>query len=85
MCLCVGKGRGLPSFVSILTTLCVCSGVEVFGSWKDVAPHERSGPELEKMIIDAMADNGGGSTISHSRSTVSAGASLSLTGFHTPE
>ena len=76
--------------ITMLTALCCLlpSGVEVFGSWKDVAPHERSGPELEKLIIDAMADTNSSSSnsnISHSRSTVSAGASMSLTGFRTPE
>ena len=31
-------------------------GVEVFGSWKDIAPKLKSEPDLEQKILDAMKD-----------------------------
>ena len=32
-------------------------GVEVFGSWNDIAPRLKSEADLEQQILDAMKDN----------------------------
>lgn len=38
------------------------TGVEVFGSWKDIAPHMKSprqDAELQQQLIEAMREQGG--------------------------